>query len=488
VLWRAAFVLATLALVAATVALRLYHQTTAYEVSMDEIQYADVANSFAAGLGPRLFGDPFFLHPPLFFAMLGATISTPAAPMTLPFVISLRWFEVVFACANVALVVAVTRRITGRKAALVAGVLYALDPFVVRFDSRLFLEAPTMTFILGGLLALAVAVERSGQVRTGLLLAGGVLFGAAVTTKSTAALVTAVPLLIMFATGWVLRRREAFGVLAAQCGVYGLYVAVVAASGSFAVWYDQTLGGVFRAIGVHAVTGFNAKGAPSFLARLSANATLFTPSYLLIALAAGFVGWQVLRLGLAVARRRAVVVRPVAALFLVWLSGIFAAVAYTFAFAEIEEQTFYLLAVPATIVVAAMTARGTLPWKARAIVLGAVPALAVSAAAVWVGVHTVRDDAYLQMEQYLATRAEKGTALALGEYTAQFVSPGYVILPITQAGYARYALVSTQLSALGLAPVTSEGIDDLLAAHPIAFEADGRTSGRLILFDLDARR
>ena len=496
---RTLFLLGALAVTAAAVALRLHHQTTSYELGIDELQYAFVGNSFAAGHGPELFGQPFFLHPPLFFALLGALIGQPTAAVTVPFVVGLRWIELIFAGLNTLLVVAVARRVAGRgrlahAAALTAGALYALDPFVVRFDSRLLLEAPAMTATLAGLLATLLAVERAGRARVVWLVVAGLVLGVAITTKTTSALTTTVPMLLVFATGRVLRRREAAGVIALQVAVYNAYILWIAATGRFADWFEATLGGVFRAVGVHAQTGFNAPGAPSFTERVIANLSQFSTSYLLIAAAVGYLAvalYRDLDAGRTRGRHAAGVEGVEGAttrLLVYWLVGVAVSLVYTFLFAEIEEQTFYLFAVPSTLVVAVMVARiGRRRKPVRALVAGLVVVLLAGSGAVWWNTHVrTTDDTYLQLAAFLAPESGGGTVLALGEHTAQFVLPGFLLVTVEDADryHARYALVSTQLAKLGLAPVSSEEIAELAAAHPVVFRASGRTSGDLILFDL----
>jgi 4-amino-4-deoxy-L-arabinose transferase-like glycosyltransferase len=495
---RILYLLGTLAVVAGAVWLRFHHQSSSYELGIDELQYAFVGNSFAAGQGPELFGQPFFLHPPLFFVLLGSLIGQPVAFVSVPFVVGLRWVELVFAGLNALLVVSIARRVVGPSrlgypAALIAGALYALDPFVVRFDSRLLLEAPAMTATLAGLLAALLAVERAGRARVIWLVVAGLMLGVAVTTKSTSALTTTLPMLLVFATGRVLRRREAAGVIALQISVYNSYVWWTAGTGRFTDWFDATLGGVFRAVGVRSETGFNAPGAPSFVERVTANLSQFSPSYLLIAVAGGYLVMALYRdLDAGASRgRHAAGTDATAAttrLLVYWLVGVAASVAYTFVFAEIEEQTFYLFAVPSTLVIAVMITRAARRGPRVQVLMAAlVTVLLAGSSAVWWNVHVrTTDDAYLEVAEFLAPSANTGTVIALGEQTAQFVLPGFLLVTIDDAErtHARYALVSTQLAKLGLAPISTQVIDDLAEKHPVAFQASGRTSGDLIVFDL----
>jgi 4-amino-4-deoxy-L-arabinose transferase-like glycosyltransferase len=514
-----AFVVGSVALAALAVGLRAFHQTQAYELFMDEVQYADVANSIAGGRGQMLFDAPFYLHPPLAFLFFSLFVAHPVDHMTVGAVLGLRPALLVFAFLNTLLVVAVTRRVVGRWASLVAGLVYALDAFVVRFDSRVMLEAPMMFSVLAGVLCLLVAVERETvRARRGFLVAGGLFFGLAVTTKSTSGLITAVPLMIMIVTAWGLRRREAAGVLGLQFGVYGAYVLVVAAQGRIGYWFDQTLAGTFRAVGLIKETGFTAhSNSPGFTSRILANLSLFASSYALIGVAVCsalyllFIGWRTLRsphvrprgahaapAGGAHGRIRAGDPRVSAdpgeatlSLITCWLAGVLAAILYTGALGEVEEQTFYLLAVPSTVVVGLLVTqagRWRLPW--RVLVGVAVVALFAGSLSGWWQVHTHRDDTYARVIPQVYAGVDHSAQICLGEQTAQFVMPGFGVHKLTSLDVARrngcsYAIVSTALSAQGLANSTTELNADLARDYAVAFAAHGRTSGDLIVYDLD---
>ncbi|MEJ2888070.1 ArnT family glycosyltransferase [Actinomycetospora aeridis] len=509
VLRQVAFWLLLVLLAGATVALRAWHQASAYELFMDEIQYADVGNSFAAGVGPQLFDEPFFLHPPLLFALFGWFIGEPVPHMTVDFVLGLRPIELMFAGVNVVLVVGIARRVVGPWASLVAGLVYALDPFVVRFDSRLMLEAPMMFGILAGVLALLVAVDRATRpARWTWLVVGGLFWGLAITTKSTAALITAFPLVLMFVMSWGLRRKEAVGVLAVQASVYTTYIGWVVATGNVAPWFDQTIAGTLRAIGVIKQTGFNAPHASSFTDRLLAQGVWFFPSYLLIGVAVTYstylllMGWRSLRVGRpkkssrpGKRRRQGTHARrgecDDLGLLTCWLAGVLGAIVYTFGLGEVEEQTFYLLAVPSTIVVALLVTQMA-SWRAllRTVATVLVVAVLAASAVIWTTLRTARDDTYHQLVEYMYANIDVQNEVAVGEHTAQFVLPGYGIHELTSVDsarqtFSRYALVSTELTEQGLAPAPPELVDELARRYTLVFTAHGRTAGDLRLYDLN---
>ncbi|WP_018334248.1 ArnT family glycosyltransferase [Actinomycetospora chiangmaiensis] len=501
------FGLSTLVLVAVAVVLRGYDQHSAYELFMDEVQYADVANSFAEGTGPQLFNAPFFLHPPLAFLYFSRFISAPQTSMTVEFVLSLRPANLLFGAANTALVVACARRVVPRWAALVAGAFYALDPFVIRFDSRLMLEAPMLFGVLAGLFCVLLAAEApTGRRRWVLLVVGGLFWGLSITTKTNAGLVTGLPLLIMLVFSWGLRRREAVTVFGCEVGFYLCYVLWTVVTGRFLGWADQTFGGVLRAVGLVKQTGFSSANAPSFSSRIAANLSLTGTSYVLIGAASVFAAWVVLlswrslrirgEPGDRFADPRDLGGRVRApgehalAVMVCWIAGVLGAITYTFGLGEVEEQTFYLLAVPLSVVAGLLVTRAARArrWVAG-IALTLVAAVLLASGGIWWNIRSQTDDTYSLFSAWLFANVDpRTTHIALGEHTAQFVMPGYGVFPLrdiadARASNSRYGVVSTQLSELGLADVTPAAIADLDRRYPVVFLAHGRTAGDLKVYD-----
>nr|WP_246326289.1 phospholipid carrier-dependent glycosyltransferase [Actinomycetospora corticicola] len=427
--------------------------------------------------------------------------------MTVEFVLSLRPANLLFAAANTALVVACARRVVPRWAALVAGACYALDPFVIRFDSRLMLESPMLFGVLAGLLCLLLAAESpTGRRRWVLLVAGGLLWGLAITTKTNAGLVTGLPLLIMLVFSWGLRRREAATVFGCEIGFYLCYVLWTVVTGRFLGWAEQTFGGVLRAVGLVKETGFSSANSPSFSSRIVANLSLTGTSYVLIGVASVFAAWVVLlswrslrvrgEPGDRFADPRDLGGRVRApgehalAVIVCWIAGVLGAITYTFGLGEVEEQTFYLLAVPLSVVAGLLVTRAARARRwAASIALALVVVVLACSGAIWWNIRSQTDDTYSAFSAWLFANVDpKATHIALGEHTAQFVMPGYGVFPLrsiddARASNSRYGVVSTQLSELGLADLTPATIAELDRRYPVVFLAHGRTAGDLKVYD-----
>jgi hypothetical protein len=464
--------------------LRAVNVTGAYELFIDEVLYTDLGRSFAEGNGPRLFGAPFFLHPPMFFLLLGEVLRAPLDPLTVDAVLALRPVNVVFGAVNAALVVGITHKIAGMRLALVAGALYAVDPFVVLFDSRVLLETPTMTGVLGGVAALTFAVDRIGRVRMLLVLAAGVSFGIALLTKETSALVTTAPLILMAFTRRGLPGRELWLVILVQWAMFAVYVVWVWLAGLFPAWWEEHTSGVLRAVGVVQTTGFNADEGPGFVERVVANLDVFAASYAVIGL--GLMGVAVL-----VVREWGARARTARSFVLLWLGGILPGLAYTVLFGTLEQQTFYLAVVPAILgLVLVLRAIADGPSPSTRVGAGlVVAALLVAASAAWTSIHLSRDDSYRAFSNWASTTLPPGSSIALTEGIAQFVLPGFVVHEASseataRAAGARYVLVSTQLADLGFGEASRADIAELDRRYQVVFEQRGRSAGALRVYDL----
>ncbi len=138
---------------AVTVGLRLFHLRTSYDVFLDESIYS---THLSAANWPRtrrlVFGNyPFYLHGPLSFYLQAFVIRVFGIGGTAIDVIErLRVFNVLVAGGVAVLVYAIVRAISRPRWGLLAAALFACDPFIISFDSRLFLETLATFWVLLG--------------------------------------------------------------------------------------------------------------------------------------------------------------------------------------------------------------------------------------------------------------------------------------------------------------------------------------------------
>ena len=485
--WLLALGVGALALLA-----RLYRITTVYEVHVDEVSYAEVSRNLALGEPLLIYGTPFHLHPPGYFALLAAVQrALGVEPDLLSTVFDLRPVGAVLGAATCVVLALMLRRTVGARSAALAGAYLALDPFANRFDSRLFLEAPAVLMTVTAISCLAAAsTHRTPRGR--LLVGAGLAVGAAMLVKEPYALVTAAPAAVLLVTGWALRRRDSLTVLGVAALCYAGYVAGIALTGQWAPWWREKLSGVRRLLGLDQVTGFNAPGGTGLGARLVSSVLDLGPTYLTIALGglAGLVwaAWW--------ARHRRREVHPPSGASVVvgvWLAVAGAYLVFAIGFGTLEEQTFSLVLAPcvcgATLLAAALWARRRRAARAAVAVLAGV--LLVGAGATWTVVHTREDDGYRRLVPWVAANVPAGSRVAVTEDVAQFVLRG---VEITTAGTvpelvdrrADYLLVSTALAQRGYGIARPSVVAALDGRAPVVFSAAGPGLGDLRLYDVRA--
>jgi 4-amino-4-deoxy-L-arabinose transferase-like glycosyltransferase len=426
--WRRIIALSpALAILAAAAGLRLFHIATAYDLHIDEVTYTTVADSVAGGGGVALHGAPFFLHPPMLFWILGGLVRMLGRPELLSDeILSYRPLSVAFSVITCAALIAIVGHATTRRTGLLAGALFAVDAFAIRFDSRLFLEAPAMTFTALAYLTLVLGARRPASGRAWAI-AAGVLFGCAMLTKDTVLLVFAPALLVALVAGRALPRPAAALALLTSGAVYLVYLAGLLVSGDLGAWLHQKTGGFRRLAGADQLTGFNNPDSPPLSARLAANLEQFSVSYLVIVCGTAAALYVVCRLWRG-GRPRA----DACLLLGLWQLSAVGFLAYAMLFGTLEEQMFYFVlvpSIPALCVAATLLAsepreaRRISPRVVRPVLDGATVMVLVLSLAAWHRVHTMRSDNYAQAVAYVERDLPKGTTIAVTEGIGQFLLP-----------------------------------------------------------------
>jgi hypothetical protein len=487
--------------------LRLWNVDSAYELFIDEVTYADIASSVAAGDGVRLHGEPFHLHPAAFFGSMAAVMQMlglqgqPLAELAF----GLRPLPALLGAATPALVALVVRRVTGSWwPAASAGLLLVVDPFLIRFDSRVLLEAQAMALAVGALLALLLAQERQDRGARVLPMAvlAGMLGLGSLLTKETYAFVTVLPVLALLVLGRVLSRRTSATVLAVSAAGYLAYVLAVASVGQLGEWFDQKTAGVQRLLGLLQITGFNEEGSPGFLDRVLANLASLLVTYGLIGLGLVATGWLVVML----VRGRPLpdeVSRPGVTLLVVWALCAHAHLGYALTIGTLEEQMFYLLVVTA-VPVLAVAVHLLLPvaqWPARPGVLVRIPprgtaavvSLAVVGAVVldgytWWRLRSVPDDGYAQLLGWAETGLPDGSRVATTEETLQFLLDDTLVVRLETGAEVRdfgadYVLLVEELLEQGYSAADAD-LYAVTESGSLVHSSWTRTLGRLEVYDV----
>lgn len=532
---RTALVIGPVAAFVAVFLLRFIFIDRAYDIFTDEVTYLQISQSVAAGRGVLLHGNLFFLHPPLFFLLEGAVLSVfHPTGLIIDQVQAIRTLNAMLAGITGVAIFVLVSRLAGWRAALAALLVFALDPFIIRLNSRNLIETAAFMWVALGYLVLLSAVgpdvagdggaasrmatdspslAEAPRWRLLRVVAAGLLFGCALLSKEMTAFLTVVPVGFAFLLGMSLRRPESLAAVVAAAATYSIYPLTVVALGLGPQFADQKLSGLLRFLGIVKTTGFVSSGGPSFASAITRNLDVFATTYALIAI--GIPACLVL-LAWGGPRRRLIGLLGASA---------YALLAYSIKFGTLEEQFFYYLVLPALLTVSvawwmvvaerrllsdprgwpaslhrragALFARVHVHDAHRARQVGEDAVRVVAPVAftvavgwsvlVWSQVHFTPDNGYERLLAYMHRTVPNGTTVGVTTDPQQFILQGYVIEQVQTTkslaqARARYVAISTKQIEDGYVKNGASILQWLQANARPVFTFQGRSYGTLELF------
>jgi hypothetical protein len=386
-----------------------------FELWADEMLYANLGKSVSLGQLPNLPDGPFFLHPPGFFFLEGLVIDTfNLSDNSMDLVYDLRWINAVLGALTVGIAFLLTRRIAKKPAAWIVAIVLTFEPFVLRNNSRVFLETLAVGVVLAGLLIVIVQLTRRDN-KTGLhwLAVAGLFMGYGVLTKDLLALYTVVPVVLAVFWKHTLQIRQAAVLLVGIVAPYLTYVIILWSNGLLGEWFSAKISGAERLLGLEQSTGFNAAGSPSIIARLIDQLGQFGTSYVLLAICP-LVG--ALACFSRIAARRLIGVSTLS-------MGLFGA--YSAAFGTFEEQYGYGVMIASVLGAAVCAAE----WSDRRPALTK-PLAAISLVFVLVTVglglraEFTKDNGFQQVEVWVADNLPQDARVSVSNSTGEFAFAG----------------------------------------------------------------
>jgi hypothetical protein len=513
------------ALTAVALVARLVLMDRSYDIFIDEVSYTNVSRAVAAGHGLTLYGHPFNIHPPLAFLVYAAAIRLFGLHGTTEQVLfGLRDVAAVFGSIVPGVVFLTVERFKSRVAAFGAGMLVALDPFTITFDTRVMLEpiaqlATAATFFC--LAAACTSVARSARQRAWLV-GAGTSAAASVVTKETFGGVLLVALFVLLVTGWALTRRQVLVVLGVMLAGAGLGVAGSASSNGLASWYATKVNDFYRLVGASQETGFNAPGMHvTILQRALADLHEFWPAYIVLGAGSGAAAliiwglrpWSAGKRGHAPlsGKERASVTLAV------WALCSAAYLCYAMPFGSLEEQMYYILLAPAAASLVAWLSGVRAPrggshfapavalfWEShrrdprsavvplRRLLAGLVICtLLCGDIAVWAQVHARPDDEYRTFLAWDRKHVPNGAVISVTEDIGQFLVQGAVLGDWETVAQLRrhrvdYLLLSTSLVKQGYTSAPPQFFDYVEEHGRLVFQVKGQSDGALELWDVQA--
>ncbi len=487
---------------AAALLVRLPRMSTVYDIFIDEATYAEIARSVAQDHSVSLYGEPFILHPPLGFLIMGAGAWVHGPAPRAELVLALRPVSVVFGAAVIGLLFGACWAAGMRRVAVIAGALLIMDPFQLFFDGRLMLEPIAQAFAAACILSCVMA-SRASRVRehgggAAILrsswrwtIAAGAAGAATFATKETFGLVVTAMLALLWLFPAAMPRRHAGVALATTLlGYLGVNVAVIARVGA-AAWADARFDGLQRLLGAKQTTGFKAEGTTvSLTERVVALVDQYGVTYMLLGLggliAAGAAVGTMLRIWRQ-GRRDPPDPRIV---FVAWAVAACAYLAYAIGFGSLEEQMFYIPLAPCVVMVAVALAKLSMANGWRGAVAGVVlVALVGLQANIYVAVRSQRDDRYVQLLAWLPGHVPANSTISVTEDTSQFLIEGYDLgqwtdVPALRANDVHYMLLSESLASQGYGVARLEFAQLIRARGHLVYRSVSRTGNDLALYDV----
>lgn len=492
---RAQMVWAFVAVVAfcfAAVLLRGVNLGPSWDIHVDEITYLRISQSVAESIQVKLYGETFYIHPPAyFFLQAGFLKLIEPSGETIQVIYAIRHLNVALAGLSAAAIFFLGWSLSGWTAGIAGALIFALDPFAIRMNSRAMLDTFAIWWVLLGysILLPSLTNERvMPPMRK--LLASGLAFGLAILTKELMAFSTLMPLGMVFLFKWALPRRAIVWLCFFTILTYLPYPLAVALSGDWMRFQQYKLEGVSRLIGLMRIpyqptVGLNV-GALPILEALHANVGQYGTEYVLILCGAAALLYLSARGG---ASNR---------MLATWTGSAYVFLAIGVAAGTVEEQFFYFLTIPA--ILSTVVAWGHLfsPREVRpesrntlfgaSLVAGA--ALILWSMFGWAQVHIVPDNGHERLSEFMESNIPQGSRIAASTDTGEFLMDGFESglwgssLEELRAHNAQYIQVSTKQIEAGYG-IARPPLYTWLTEHgELVFAFSGRTYGTLALYRL----
>jgi 4-amino-4-deoxy-L-arabinose transferase-like glycosyltransferase len=467
---------------------------TAYDIFIDEISYTSISMNLARGRGVELYGLPFALHPPAAFGLYAAVIlAFGLHGSTESTLFSLRYVDVIVGTLTCLVTFLLVERVATRWVAVIVALLLAVDPLAISFDSRVMLEAPAQLAMVSLFLCLAMAdMTRSGSLgHWAWVIGAGLAAGTVVTTKETFGLVVVFALFLLWATGWVIARREAFVVAIMAAVAYVGMVIALSWSFGFAAWWHAKEDGILRLVGTKQISGFNSASTHvSIQSRILADLGTFAVTYVVLVVGVAAAAGLLWRMEPWSSRQYPRDVRDrLTVLMAVWTVAAAAYLVYATLFGTIEEQMYYILLLPSLISLCLWVA-GVESWRrGKWLVTGAVLLLVAMGfnLFVWTSVHAGRDDEYRQLLRWEGNKVPPSAVVSSTDGASQFLMHRGVIgqwgtLAQMRAHHVDYVVIATTLVDQGYGIASKSFLTTVERGGHLVFEANGISDGSLRVY------
>jgi len=458
-----------------------------YDIQIDELIYQHFAQAIASGYLPLNYYDiPFFLHPPGYYVALSVwrTIFWHGSDIFAQLTV-LRSFNIILSGFTALIIILLTRIVTKKNnLAIITGVLFALDPFAIRLNTRGLMETMAMLLLLIGLWSLFRNTNNPESGRKTWLLTG-LLFGLAIVTKDVAAIFLFFAFVIMTLRKVGPDLKVLFRyIIPTAILPYVIWISIVASTGHIGELLSEKTLGVRRFFGLVQVTGFNSSSAPSKSDTLLSTLPHYASSYIIMGLS--ILGMLLLLKSKDKNRRMWGCIAAASIL----------AIGYLIIGGTFEEQYLYYLLVPSlfTIVVATLELEQIIPSTYRFFVriggkLG-IAILFLFGLTTYIINMSSADNGWQKTIEWVNANVPPNSTicvyaqgqLILGEEDYNVCS--WHSLSDINAHHVQYIIDPEKLTQSNYVPLTDKDIADIKPESKVVFSYNSRDSGKFLIFEL----
>lgn len=455
-----------------------------YDIHLDELIYADYARTLASGHLP-LYYYTFFVHPPGYYIGLSIWRSIfwhgqdIFAQLTI-----LRSFNIVLSGFTVLFIILLTKLVTKKtNLAIIAGVLFALDPLTIRHNTRGLMETLTMLPVLGGFWLLFRNINDPKSGRKSWLLTG-LLFGLAIATKDPATIFLFIAFVIMIIRKVSPDVKALRYIIPTALLPYTIWICVVTLSGNLGMFISEKTVGVRRFFGLVQVTGYNSSYGPSKSDTLLNTFPHYASSYIVMGL--GILGALLLLTSKDKNLRRwgCVAIASMVVIGYLFFGGTF------------EEQFLYYLLIPSfiTISVAAVELQKFIPnmYHYFFSIVGklVVAMLLLFSAVTYVMNMSSPDNGWQKTVEWVDANVPPNSTIcvfAQGEYLlkgSNFNVCSWHSLSEINTRHVQYIIDPEKLTEANYTPLSTKDIADIKPESKVVFDYTSRDSGQFLIFKI----
>jgi 4-amino-4-deoxy-L-arabinose transferase-like glycosyltransferase len=397
--------------------LRVVNLSNSPDIFGDEVFYTSLAVTLPQYGHLVAFGQPWFIHPPLYYALQSGFFQLAGIHgVTLTNVLTGRLTSCIYASLAAAAVFVWVSKISSIKIGAATALVLMLEPYALKYNRIGILESLVMLFAIIALYFFSVASSKPGLKNYVL---GGVFFGLALLTKELAIFIIAIVVVWLLLTRYVAKSKvDIKGTIAFLVTGLLMYLGYViwALSIDASAFLSTSSTLLQRALWIIRSTGYGSPNYASFTADFIGHADIYLMTYVVLALAVVSCVYLLYKQK-----------DKTAVLFSSWFFGS----AIFFGGLGIQNPQFYIyVTIPAAVVAGYTIAKFAFGFisRNRKVIFAALLLIFVIIGynmAVWVVIDAGKDTAFSQSVTWAQANIPKGQSIFASNSAYYYILTGY---------------------------------------------------------------